>query len=96
MPDPCLVGLVIAAILITVGNYLDRENAAALGIFPGIAVEKIIPVGNAAAEGAGHCLVSLADLSRSDETAAAVQAVELSAHADFTDLWVRHMDFPKL
>lgn len=77
------------------GNYLDRENATALGIFPGVSVEKIIPVGNAAAEGAGHCLVSLAELLRSDEVAANVKPVELSTRADFTDLWVKCMNFPK-
>lgn len=77
------------------GNYLDRENAVALGIFPGIEVEKIIPVGNAAAEGAGLCLVSLAELDLSDEVAAKVRPVELSARADFTDLWVKCMNFPK-
>lgn len=77
------------------GNYLDRDNAVALGIFPGVPVEKIIPVGNAAAEGAGHCLVSLSELSRSDEVAAKVKPVELSTRADFTDLWVKCMNFPK-
>lgn len=77
------------------GNYLDRENAMALGIFPGVAVEKIIPVGNAAAEGAGHCLVSLAELFRSDEVAANVNSIELSTRADFTDLWVKNMNFPR-
>lgn len=76
------------------GNYLDRENAVALGIFPGIPVEKIIPVGNAAAEGAGLCLVSLAELVLSDEVAAGVKPVELSARSDFTDLWINCMNFP--
>lgn len=77
------------------GNYLDRQNAVDLGIFPGVPVEKIIPVGNAAAEGAGYCLVSLAELDRSDEVAAKVKPVELSTRADFTDLWVKCMNFPK-
>lgn len=77
------------------GNYLDRENAVALGIFPGIPVEKIIPVGNAAAEGAGLCLVSLAELGMSDEIASRVKPVELSGRSDFTDLWVKCMNFPK-
>lgn len=66
----------------------------ALGIFPGIPVEKIIPVGNAAAEGAGLCLVSLAELVLSDEVAAGVKPVELSARSDFTDLWINCMNFP--
>lgn len=77
------------------GNYLDKDNAVALGLFPGIPVEKIEPVGNAAAEGAGHCLVSLAELGRSDEVAAKVKPVELSTRADFTDLWVKCMNFPR-
>ena len=51
------------------GNYLDREKAVALGMFPGISVDKIIPIGNAAAEGAGLCLLSLGERKMADRIA---------------------------
>lgn len=77
------------------GNYLNRDNAVALGIFPGINVEKIIPVGNAAAEGAGICLLSMPELLSSDNIASSIKPVELSMRQDFNDLWIRCMNFPK-
>lgn len=78
------------------GNYLDRENAVVLGLFPGIPVEKIIPIGNAAAEGAGMCLLSVGQRKTADRIAAFVKPVELSTRTDFNDLWVRAISFPKV
>lgn len=78
------------------GNYLDRANAVALGVFPGIPVEKIIPVGNAAAEGAGICLLSLNELLASDRIAANIKPIELSTRMDFNELWIRCINFPEL
>lgn len=77
------------------GNYLDREKAAALGLFPGISVEKIIPIGNAAAEGAGICLLSVGQRKMADRISMFVTPVELSARADFNELWVKAMGFPE-
>lgn len=77
------------------GNYLDREKAVALGLFPGIAADKIIPIGNAAAEGAGLCLLSLGQRKMADRISMFVTPVELSARADFKALWIQAMAFPK-
>ncbi len=77
------------------GNYLDREKAVALGLFPGVSVDKIVPVGNAAAEGAGLCLLSTGERAASDDIATRIHPVELSARTDFNDLWVRCIGFPK-
>ncbi len=77
------------------GNYLDREKAVALGLFPGIPVEKIIPVGNAAAEGAGLCLISEAEREMSNRLDRFARPVELSTHPDFNDLWIHAISFPK-
>lgn len=77
------------------GNYLDRANAVALGVFPGVPVEKIIPVGNAAAVGAGICQISLNEMLRSDNIASRIKPVELSTRADFNDLWIKCINFPE-
>jgi len=78
------------------GNYLDRNNAVVLGLFPGIPVDKIIPVGNAAAKGAGLCLLSAEHRNTSDRIAKLVKPVELSAHPDFNTFWIRALNFPKI
>lgn len=76
------------------GNYLDKEKAVALGLFPGITAEKIIPIGNAAAKGAGLCLVSSAQRKMSNRIAKFIKPVELSSHPDFNTLWIHAMKFP--
>ncbi len=77
------------------GNYLDREKAVALGLFPGISVDRIIPIGNAAAEGAGICLLSVGQRKMADRISMFVTPVELSVRSDFNELWVKAMGFPK-
>ena len=65
-------------------------------LFPGISVDKIIPIGNAAAEGAGLCLLSLGERKMADRIASFVKPVELSTHVEFNDLFVREIGFPPL
>ena len=86
----------IDRIYLAFGNYVDREKAVALGMFPGISVDKIIPIGNAAAEGAGLCLLSLGERKMADRIASFVKPVELSTHVEFNDLFVREIGFPPL
>ncbi len=76
------------------GNYLDRKNAVALGMFPGIPTDKIIPVGNAAAEGAGLCLLSTGQRKMADRIAMFVKPIELSTRTDFNTQFVREIGFP--
>lgn len=78
------------------GNYMDRENAVALGMFPGIPADKIFPVGNAAAEGAGSCLLSLAQRKLVDRISKFVKPIELSTRKDFNAQFVREIGFPPL
>lgn len=76
------------------GNYLNPKNAVALGMFPGIPGDKIFPVGNAAAEGAGLCLLSTGQRKMADRIAMFVKPVELSARVDFNEEFVREIGFP--
>lgn len=76
------------------GNYLDREKAVALGMFPDIPTEKIIAIGNAAAEGAGMCLVSDGQRQMSDTISVTIKPVELSTNMEFNNLFVRAIGFP--
>lgn len=76
------------------GNYLDREKSVTLGLFPGIPADKIIAIGNAAAEGAGVCLLSTEERNTADGIAVSIKPVELSTHTRFNDLFVREIGFP--
>ncbi len=76
------------------GNYIKRESAQRVGLFPAIESEKIISVGNAA--GAGACLALLSEDERSKALALARQArhVELAGRADFQQTFMESMYFP--
>jgi uncharacterized 2Fe-2S/4Fe-4S cluster protein (DUF4445 family) len=41
------------------GNYINPKSALSIGLLPPVAIEKVIPVGNAAGEGAKRMLLSL-------------------------------------
>jgi uncharacterized 2Fe-2S/4Fe-4S cluster protein (DUF4445 family) len=76
------------------GNYIKRESALRVGLFPAVDPEKIISVGNAA--GAGSCLALLSEDERSKALALARMArhVELAGRADFQQIFMESMYFP--
>lgn len=75
------------------GNYIQKENALCIGLFPDIPLEKIISIGNAA--GAGSSMALLSDKTR--ELAAFVatntQHIELSMNMDFQEFYIYAMNF---
>ncbi|MCF8042470.1 MAG: ASKHA domain-containing protein, partial [Desulfarculaceae bacterium] len=76
------------------GNYLDPGEAARIGLFPPVPVERILGVGNAAGVGAVMALLSQKQRRRAEELAQAMGYVELSGHPLFQDLFVDSMAFP--
>ncbi|WP_198306495.1 ASKHA domain-containing protein [Dehalobacterium formicoaceticum] len=77
------------------GNYIDQKNAVLLGMFPGIDVQKIIPVGNAAGEGAKMALLSKKQRELADHLSDNVHHVELSSSDAFYTSFMKEMIFPK-
>ena len=75
------------------GNYLDPAEAARIGLFPALPVERIQGVGNAAGVGAVMALLSQSQRARAAELAQAMGYVELSGHPRFQDLFVDSMAF---
>ena len=75
------------------GTHLSPESAVKIGLLPRSFLGKIIPLGNAALQGA--CML-LGDPS-SEETCRSLAAsaihVELGGSADFNDAFVEHMFF---
>lgn len=75
------------------GNYLDPVYACGINMFPGVSVENITSVGNAAGAGAISALVSRAQRKRAQTIATRMEYLELSSHPRFNDVFVNSMAF---
>jgi uncharacterized 2Fe-2S/4Fe-4S cluster protein (DUF4445 family) len=67
------------------GNYIDLENAIAIGMFPPLPLERFHQVGNAAGIGAKRLLINAHERQRATGVAARLNYIELTNHPDFTD-----------
>ncbi|WP_119071827.1 ASKHA domain-containing protein [Aggregatilinea lenta] len=67
------------------GNYIDLENAIAIGMFPPLPLERFHQVGNAAGIGAKRLLINAQERQRAAGIAARLNYIELTNHPDFTD-----------
>lgn len=76
------------------GSYINKENALAIGLFPGCALERVYSVGNAAGEGARLALISLDKRREAEEIARKVEYVELTVEPEFQTYFVDALRFP--
>lgn len=67
------------------GNYIRPESALAIGLLPAIPLDRIVPVGNAAGEGAKRFLLSLKERAVAETLSRSVKYVNLAAHPAFAD-----------
>lgn len=67
------------------GNYIDIENAIAIGLFPPLPLERFHQVGNAAGIGAKRLLINARERQRAAGLVARLRYIELTNHPDFTD-----------
>lgn len=77
------------------GNYMDPKSACRIGLIPGILKDKILPVGNAAGEGAKIAVVNQTEFLHTKELAEKTQFLELASSADFQDCFVDELEFPQ-
>ncbi|MCL1856345.1 MAG: ASKHA domain-containing protein [Kiritimatiellaeota bacterium] len=77
------------------GNYIRRENALRVGMFPSVPVEKVKFIGNAASHGARMTLLSTDERARAAAIAAAAEHIELGADPDFQNAFAMAMMFPE-
>lgn len=75
------------------GNYIQKENALCMGLFPDIPLEKIIAIGNAAGAGASMALLSDTARELADSIAVDTEHIELSMNMDFQELYIYAMNF---
>jgi uncharacterized 2Fe-2S/4Fe-4S cluster protein (DUF4445 family) len=71
------------------GNYINPMSALSIGLLPPVAIEKVIPVGNAAGEGAKRMLLSLQERALIERVVEHVNYIELAQYEDFAKIFSR-------
>ncbi len=75
------------------GNYLTPASACRIGMIPPVLVDRIVPIGNAAGEGAKLCALSRAEYAYSQELAKGTEFLELASLPQFQDQFVDALEF---
>ena len=75
------------------GNYLRPASACRVGMIPPGLLERIVPIGNAAGEGAKLCALSRAAFEHSRTLAAETEFMELASLPQFQDCFVDALEF---
>lgn len=77
------------------GSYLNPRSALAVGLIPPTPVERVLAVGNAAAEGARLALLSARERRTAQALPRQVEYVELSSRPDFSEEFLKALAFPE-
>lgn len=70
------------------GNYLDPKSACAIGMIPPVLQDRIVPIGNAAGEGACMAVLNEEEFEYSKLLAAGTEFLELASMPEFNDCYV--------
>ena len=73
------------------GNYLNKESAAKIGLFPKDLVDNSVAVGNAALAGASMILLNVEIKERAEEIARCANTLDLSTNPVFSDQYMSGM-----
>lgn len=76
------------------GQYMDKESARTIGMFPEIPLDRIKDVGNAAGTGAKLALVSRRERQKAEHISETVRYYELATDPNFATEYARSMFFP--
>ena len=77
------------------GNYMDAENACEIGLIPYELRKRIIPIGNAAGEGAKLAVVNRGQYDYACEMAKKAEFIELATESCFQDTFVDELEFAR-
>lgn len=77
------------------GNYIKKDRALAIGLFPDISEDNIISVGNAAGVGASMALLSWEEREKASFNIRKIEHVELASRPDFQTEYIDAMNFPR-
>ncbi|MFX4261115.1 ASKHA domain-containing protein [Pelotomaculum propionicicum] len=76
------------------GNHVRKDSALAIGLLPPVSLHRILPIGNAAGEGAVLSLLSRTERKRALALCQKAEHVDLSARADFYERFIDALRFP--
>jgi uncharacterized 2Fe-2S/4Fe-4S cluster protein (DUF4445 family) len=76
------------------GNYMRKEDAAAIGLFPPALLSRARGIGNAAGAGALRALVNINERQRAKDVAVSIRYIELSARPDFSQRYLESLSYP--
>ena len=76
------------------GNYMDPDSACDIGLIPPELRRCVVPVGNAAGEGAKMVLQNRAAWDRAQKLAREAEFLELASLPQFQDEFVDQLEFP--
>jgi uncharacterized 2Fe-2S/4Fe-4S cluster protein (DUF4445 family) len=71
------------------GNYIDPVSALAIGLLPPVGIERVVPVGNAAGEGAKKMLLSLKMRGLIEQIVSKVNYLELATQEGFAEVFAK-------
>ena len=75
------------------GNYMNPASACRIGMIPPVLQDRIIPIGNAAGEGAKLCALNRAEFTYSQTLAKNTEFLELASLPQFQDYYVDALEF---
>ena len=77
------------------GNYMSPKSACAIGMIPGILLDRVKAVGNAAGRGALLCALDENCFRRATEMVSGTEFIELASNPAFQDTFVDELLFPE-
>jgi len=85
----------IAKVLIAgaFGNYMSPRSACLISMIPPELEDRIVPIGNAAGEGAKRAALSSNEFEQAKRIAAKCEFIELAAHPSFQDIFIDELEF---
>ena len=92
VPDSAIQRFIIAGAF---GAYIDVHSGVATGLFPALAPECFVQVGNAAGVGVRQMLAARQARARAAQLAERCRYIELSSRSDFQKIFLHHIGFPK-
>jgi uncharacterized 2Fe-2S/4Fe-4S cluster protein (DUF4445 family) len=76
------------------GNYINKESALVIGLFPDCDLKDVVSVGNAAGEGARIALLNTDKRAEAEKVSKDINFVESAAEKDFQTEFYSAMNFP--
>ncbi len=77
------------------GNFLNPVNSIAIGLLPPLKPNKVVNIGNAAANGAISALLSCAKRNYAVQLAKKIDYIELANNPSFQEHFINNLNFPQ-